>query len=184
MDSKMVKKAVEEAENSLKDKQVQEVKQIVLKTLEKINKLDKDIDGAKANVKDLEEQKKILRMDLDDMKEGRLDRIAERQEKDEKAKNVSVVIIIKEKETIIERDRSPWYWPYQVIWQYPHTFTTTPNVIQYADNTGGVYKQFSGTSNGLAYHGESYTSPTINCSVTKFSTIGAYDVNGNVVNLR
>lgn len=182
MTEAMIKKAVSEAEDSLKDKQIQEVKQIVLRTLEKIQNLDKDIDRAKVNVKDLEEQKKILRMDLDDMKEGRLDRIAERQEKDEKAKDVSVVIIIKEKEVI--HDRSPWYWPYQVVWQTPYVPTISPNVIQYADGNSGVYSSFAGTTNGLAYKGESYTSPAINCSVTKFSTIGTYDVAGNIINLR
>jgi len=182
MTSEMVKKAVEEAEDSLKEKQIQEVKQIVLKTLEKINKVEKDISKAKDRVKELEDQRKILRMDLDDMKEGRLDRIAERQEKDEEAKKVSVVIIIKEKETIIERDRSPWYFPYAITWQeyqpkvFGNQFQGAGDDIHYCGSGSNV--------TGLALGCSALTTVPINCSVAKFSTIGTYVVDGSIVNLR
>jgi len=176
MEKELVKQAVKEAENSLKDKQVAEVKQIVLKTLEKISRIDKEIDETKSDLKELEEQKKILRMDIEDLRDGRVDRIAERQEKDEKAKKVSVVIIIKEKEVI--REVSPWYMPYQVIWP-----TTIPS---YSSNA--VYCQTSnlGASsiNSVLTASNTYEPMEINCSVAKYSTIGTYDVDGKVINLR
>jgi TolA-binding protein len=178
MEKEIVKKAVREAENSLKENQIAEVKKIVLKTLEKINKLDKEIDETKAEIKELEEQRKILRMDLDDMKEGRLDRISERQAIDKKAKEVSVVIIIKEKETIIERDR--WHFPYQIIWQQPYvpTYPMQP-IVTYSDNSGDF-----NTTYGITSSASSLSEPIINCSVTKFATVGTYNVDGKVINLR
>jgi TolA-binding protein len=177
MEKEIVKKAVREAENSLKENQIAEVKKIVLKTLEKINKLDKEIDETKAEIKELEEQRKILRMDLDDMKEGRLDRISERQAIDKKAKEVSVVVIIKEKETIIERDR--WHFPYQIIWQIPYQSPNTFQPVIYSDNSGDF-----NTTYGITSSASSLSEPTINCSVTKFATVGTYNVDGNVINLR
>lgn len=185
MDKELVKKAVREAEDSLKDKQIEEVKRIVIKTLEKEKNLEKEIVGAKEKVKELEEEKKILKMDIDDLKEGRLDRIAERQEKDEKARKVSVVLIIKEKETIVERPYSPWYWPYVIIWEKPHI----PVYPQWTVYGGGTLCVDSYSSSGTDSLGNSWSCastslPTINCSVAKNATIGAYDINGTIINLR
>ena len=53
MEKELIKKAVNEAEESLKDKQIQEVKKIVLKTLEKIDSLDKQISSEKSKLKEL-----------------------------------------------------------------------------------------------------------------------------------
>ena len=109
MTEKLVKEGYELSEKELRDKQVTEVKKIALKTLEKIDDITKKRDK-------LSEEIKILKMDIDDLKEGRLDRIAERQEKDEEAKKISVVVIIKE---VVREVVNPWYWPYRVVWQYP-----------------------------------------------------------------
>ena len=51
MDKELVKQAVKEAEDSLKQKQVDEVKKIVLKTLEKEKDIEKEIAEAKDKVK-------------------------------------------------------------------------------------------------------------------------------------
>jgi regulator of replication initiation timing len=179
MEKEMIKKAVREAEDSLKQKQYEEVKKIVVKTLEKERKLEKEIADAKQEVKELEEQKKILKMDIDDLKEGRLDRIAERQEKDEKARKVSVVLIIKEKETIVERPMSPWYWPYVIVWEKP-TYPSYPITV-YGGSSSGAYIDSLG--NQVTYTCSS-NFPTITSSVAKDATIGAYEVNGSIVNLR
>jgi TolA-binding protein len=177
MEKEIVKQGVKLAEEQLRDKQVEEVKKIVLRTLEKIDKIDKEISDAKEKVKDLEETKKILKMDIDDMKEGRIDRIAERQEKDEKAKNTSVVIIIKEKETVIEKERPIpyWYYPYQVIWKTEYnTYPIGGGLIG-----GNIGNNFIGYSSSIDSGALS-----INCSVAKFATIGTYNVDGSVINLR
>jgi hypothetical protein len=158
-----VKEGFALAEKEMREKQVTEVKKIVLKTLEKIKEQEKIRDTASKKVK-------ILKMDIDDLKDGKIERIVERQEKDEEAKNTSVVIIIRE--TV--NNYSPWFVPYRVIWQEPvyhyggSTLTTTGNNFwQYAQSANAV--------NAYA---------TINCSAAKDSTIGAYNVEGTIVNLR
>ena len=184
----IVKKAFSEAENELKEKQVEEVKQIVKKTLEKLDKL-------KEKKKDLDEQIKVLKMDIDDLKEGKLDRIVERQEKDPDAKKTSVVIIEK---VIIKERETPnyWYWPYHIRWNTPFY---NDNVV-YCDNTADNTLTFSSgttttnlsctTSNALTYDGQKFSNgvefemPQINCSVAKDSVIGTYNVNGKTIHLR
>jgi hypothetical protein len=172
----VVKQAFAEAEKEARDNQVAEVKAIVKKTLEKLETVRKELKG-------LQEKERILKMDIDDLKEGRLDRIAERQEIDPEAKKVSVVVIIKEKEVI--REVSPWYWPYHVTWQIPapsypsHPFmngtviTSTGGLDLYASNTGKSNAVYTSNCNGM-----------LTCSVAKDAAIGAYEINGKVINLR
>jgi len=128
MDSKEIKKVVQQTEKELKEedkeKQIKKVKEIVKRTLEAIEK-------TKSEKSVVDKRLKYLKMDLDDLKEGRLDRIEERQVKDPEAKKTSVIVIIKEKEVIREREvpypvyPSPWYWPYNITWQYPYWWTNT-----------------------------------------------------------
>jgi hypothetical protein len=160
-----VKQGYELAEKELKDSQVQEVKKIVLKTLEKIKEQEKIRDEASKKVK-------ILKMDIDDLKEGKIERIVERQEKDDEAKDTSVVIIIRE--TV--NNYSPWYVPYRVVWQEPIPYCPMP-ITYTSTNSLSNFAAFSQATSGNSY-------ATINCSTAKDSTIGAYDVDGTVVNLR
>ena len=164
--SEIAKKAWDLATKESEEKQVQEIKKIVTETLKKL-------DGVKAQIKELQEEKKILELDIDDLKEGKLDRIEERQEKDPKAKKVSVVVIIKEKETIRE-NYNPWFIPYHTIWQteYVNTVPFKQNQF-YCTSDAGPTLELSSLSNG-----------TINCSVAKSAAAGAYDVGGHIVNLR
>jgi regulator of replication initiation timing len=185
-EKEIAKKAFAEIEEEKTNKAVKQVKEIVTKTLEKL-------DTVKKEIKKLQDEEKVLKMDIDDLKEGRLDRISERQEKDPEAKKVSVVVIIKEKEVI--RETSPWYWPYQVVWQIP---TYTPpifpplnpiygggNNICYTTTTAG-----NGYSSSFAASSSGNTTATlscgdvINCSVAKNATIGTYDIQGHIVHLR
>jgi len=183
MTEDVVKKGYKEAEKSLKEAQVAEVKNIVTRTLEKLDSVRKDI--AK-----LREEEKILKLDIEDLKGGRLDRISERQNKDPEAKKISVVLIIKEK-TII-REQSPWYQPYTVVWQDPvrvadiHHFPNT-FVPMCENNTFEITADNTVMDNGdggAFYSSSDAVVPTISCSVAKDSTIGAYNVSGHVVHLR
>lgn len=177
----VVKEGVEQAEKALRERQVAEVKKIVLKTLEEIDSLDR-------NISKLQEKRKVLKMDLDDLKEGRLDRIAERQETDEKAKQASVVIIIREKEVI--REVGPWYWPYQVIWQVPQPIYPSVNIPSvwtadmpapqvFVTSTNGVSRPGAITSDAI-----DVTGTVISCSVAKDSAPGAYKLEHGIVHLR
>jgi len=181
MTEKTVKEGYQLAEKELKDKQVQEVKKIVLKTLEKLNEKQKE----KIT---LEEEIRLLRMDIDDLKEGRLDRIQERQEKDAKAKQTSVVIIIKEKEVV--REYTPWYQPYRVIWQTPLPSFPIQH-FYYADNSKAERVYMSNCTSGVemsaltcADSAPIETTCFISNCVAKDFTMGAYEIEGKVVNLR
>lgn len=158
MTNKDYENAYSSAENELKEKQINEVKEIVKNTLI-------ELDKAKKQKEKIEEKIKYLKMDLDDLKAGKLSLIEERQEKDPKAKDYSVVIIVKEK---IVREVSPWYVPYQVIWNYPsYSFGWS--------NSGGDASCYAITTGGCS---------TINNSVAKDYCLGVYDINGHSVNFR
>lgn len=155
------KRAVELAENELREKQIAEVKEIVKNTLDEISKVDSDIDK-------LQEKKKYLKLDLEDLKEGRLDRIEERQQKDPKSKKYSLVIIIKERERVVERTPY-WYVPYHVEWNN----TVAPHTV-YCQTTAGSScgcetSSFSGSLNG---------------SIARDFVPGTYVIGDKIVHLR
>jgi len=154
MTKDIVKEGYELAEKELKERQIQEVKKIVTCTLEKIHNLEK------ARV-DLTEKIKIIKKDLDDLKLGKLDLIAERQEKDEKAKEVSVVVIIKEKEII--RETSPWYIPYRIEWPSPSF--PLPQPVVWCGTGSIITSNTSNTTGNFCY---------INNSIAKQASVGTY----------
>lgn len=178
--SEIAKKAWDLATKESEEKQVQEIKKIVTETLKKL-------DDVKSRIKELQDEKKILELDIDDLKEGKLDRIEERQQKDPKAKKVSVVVIIKEKETIREVS-NPWFIPYRTIWQTEYT-NINPDYgmpvvtcdAQYRKSlalpVGDNVVEFSSALGNSGWG-------TINCSVAKNAAAGAYDVGGHIINLR
>jgi len=109
-DEKIIKEAYDFAQkeiNEEREKKIrEEVKKIVKGTLEKIEILNE-------KKKELEKEIKILKQDLDNLKEGRLDLILERQTVDEGAKEVSVINII-EIVNVPPIPISPWKRPYDV----------------------------------------------------------------------
>jgi len=172
MTKETVKQGFDAAEKALKEKEIEQVKMITLKTLEKIDTLSKEKDDLKKKERDIDDKNKILKLDVDDLKEGKLEKIIERQNVDPLAKKVSVVLIIKEKEVI--REVPYWYWPYQVVWQEP---IYTNELKPFNDNT--IY--FQNTDNFPATC-TNYT--TINCSTAKNYTEGTYNVFGHIVHLK
>jgi len=169
MNKEVVKEGYEQAEKEVRENQVKEVKEIVKKTLEKL-------DDVQCQIRKLKEEEKILKMDIDDLKEGKIDRIVERQEKDPKAKETSVVMVIKEKEVIRETS-NPWYWPYQVVWNEPYVPAWRTNTVYC---TGG---NSIGLSDGSTFSAHGNVA-TITSSIAKDSVKGAYDIHGQVVHLR
>lgn len=167
MEKEIVKQAFVEAEKSQREKQIDEVKAIVTKTLEKIKTMDIEIDNVKIDLKDLEEKKKLLKLDIDNLKEGRLDLIQERQEKDPRAKGNSVIIVIKETTRIKEIPvpyTSPWYYePYSITWTSRNTLTS------------------GSTATNINYIN---TNVALNGSISKFATPGTYTVEGTIINLK
>ena len=168
MEKKDIKKAYESAENELKEKQISKVKEFVKRTLEKLEILKKD-EG------EIKEKIRVLKLDLDDLKEGRLDRIEERQKKDKNSEKVSVARIIKKEVIEHHYHSSPWYVPYIIEWNIP-VITTTPNV--YCDATS---TNFCLTSSATS----SYTNGiTVTNSVAKDSCAGTYLIGDHIVHFR
>ena len=117
---KQVTESTEKAFQAKKDDAKKEmIRQIVQRTLERIDELDKEI-------KELEDQRKILKLDLEDLKNGKLNLIEERQKVDEKARKISLVII---KEVVKEYVPTPWYQPYFVDWNPTYVDLTWCGVV-------------------------------------------------------
>jgi len=104
MKKELARKGYELAQKEFRKKQIEKVKEIVMKTLEKLEDLKKQ-------KKEIEEKIRILKMDIEDLKQGRFDRILERQEKDKKAKEISVVKIEKKDNNDYSFDVSYSYYP-------------------------------------------------------------------------
>jgi len=89
----------------IKAKQVAAIKEAVRLTFEKIEELEKDKNTIQNRIK-------IYKHDLFDLKDGRLDRILERQSLDANARSISVITIAKSINQAI--NTSPWYEEYVV----------------------------------------------------------------------
>jgi hypothetical protein len=171
MNKEACKKAVREAEKELEDKQVEELKRVIKSTLLKIKELDTEI-------KEKQEEKRILKLDIDDFKDGRLDRIEERQAKDKKAKKIAIVRVIR-KEVHHHYDR--WYTPYVLTWNTPY------NPF---DNTvfcgKGASQDLTFSSSGNSGGGQSFgaSSFTMNNSIAHDNVAGTYLVSDKPVHLR
>lgn len=110
------KEAFKEAEKELLEKKVKEVKGYILETLERIE--DKKKDKAK-----IEEELRILKLDLEDLREGKFERIKERIDKSKVAKEVTV------------------YIHYPVI-----TYPLKESGFRWLDNTAGTYMLNNGNT--------------------------------------
>ena len=171
MDKNFAKEGFEKATDELKENQIAEVKKVVLKTLEKIAGKTKERDK-------LSDEIRLLKMDIDDLKAGKIEHIVERQEKDPKAKEVAVVIIIKEKEI---KEISPWYWPYKIIWQPAPVYGSgLTSKLTFCDSANTLTTNASG--NFASY------SATDDCCITnsaaKDGVVGSYTIENKVVHLR
>jgi len=143
-----IKKAVQLAEKELEETKIGFLKDMVKKTLEAIENLTKEKNK-------LEEEIKVLKMDIDDLKAGRLDKIEERQNTSELAKRTSK-ISVKEKEIQIPSQIHSYlpYWQriYSVtpLYYEATTWTSDGNTVTFcssdcATNVSGTYQLGSGT---------------------------------------
>ena len=152
----IAKQVFKELEEEERQQQINDLKLIVKKTLEKLEKKKE----AKA---ELDKEIKILKNDLNDLKEGRLDKIKERQDIDKKAKEVSVIII---KEKIIQKD------PPIPVWKTPYTWVWNNSIC---DNFIGY-----STAN-LTYTADNCTTHLLSCNVAKNNTGGTYKLDNDEI---
>jgi len=126
----IVKEGVKLAENEMKEEEIKRIKIIVKTTLEILKQKEEQRQK-------LDEEIRILKRDLEDMKDGRIDRIKERQDIDPKAKEASIIII---KEKIIEKQVSvPWYIPWEIEIKPQYTPYVPPWWCTAADNLQITY---------------------------------------------
>ncbi len=92
-------------ENRLEEK-VALIKSMVTNTLENLDDVETQIDT-------LQKKKATLKRDLNDLKEGRLDRIEERQKIDQQ-NSIFSAFLIEKKIVVAGNDVSHWYIPYLV----------------------------------------------------------------------
>lgn len=118
MDNKKIsKEALAELEKEKAEKTKEEFKQYFKDTLQ-------EIEIQKKNKETIEEKIRILNKDLDDLKNGDLEKIKERQDKSELAKQTSRVIIKKMTVKVIQEP--DWYkGTYPVI--IPMDYTNYPS---------------------------------------------------------
>ena len=169
MDKEKAKKAAELAEKELKEeeeqKQIDLIKKAIKQTLEAIKTKEKE--RTKLN-----KEIKTLKQDIDNIRAGRLDLIAERQEKDEEAKKTSIIEVVKE---VHHHHYDRWYEPYRIIYKEPYWTTycgsTTADLTCYGTTTLTDSNDLSLTT-------------AVNCSIAKGASAGTYKLdNGDCVTL-
>jgi len=161
MDNEKAKKAAELAELELQKEEEQQqidlIKKAIRQTLEAIKSKEKDRDK-------LNKEIKTLKQDIDNIRAGRLDLIAERQEKDEEAKRTSVIEIVRE---IHHHHYERWYEPYKITWN-PYWNQIYCDSVDMPVTTYGssTYGTFGNTSNTY----------TLTNSIAKDSYAGTYQL--------
>lgn len=153
MTQELVKEGFKLAEQELKEEEKMHIKDVVKATLEKLRKKETE-------KHEIDEEIKILRKDLEDMKDGRVDRIKERQDIDMKAKEVSVIII---KEKIIEKQVPLWYYPW-IIEIKPQFVPICQTFISGATASSNVFNAPSLTFTSTNSNVHMYTSGTYQLS--------------------
>ena len=161
MEEDLVKQGFQKAKEELRQEQIKHVKEIAKRTLKKIDLITKERDEANSKLA-------ILKKDIQDLKEGRLDRIEERQKKDPLALKTSVAMIVKEpRESVKEAHHhyydDRWYWPYRITWMPQLPYYDSMGTI--VTNTSGIELQTTGIQSDAF---------TLNCSVAKDYTAGTY----------
>ena len=169
-----MKDVVVQTENEHK-KKLKEAKEAQIKEI--VQDLLNSIEKTKDKIRKLSEEKKALETSLDDLKSGRLDKLAELLEKNPVAKEVIRVEIHK----IIEKEYVPYPAPY-----VPYTPWTQPWKITYGwpeDNS----KFYCGTDPMLLAGGQAggyATSASFTAGEVKNAAIGTYCVGGGSVSIR
>lgn len=124
--------------DEIKQKQISGIKEIVQRTFEQLEALEKTRSS-------IQEEIRILKHDLFDLKDGRLDRILERQGMNENIDKISVLKISK----CLNAGRpatNPWYEEYEISYEVdgiPITFKLTNSFSK--AHAAGSYKLKDGS---------------------------------------
>lgn len=147
----LIQQGVAEAEKEAQEKEIAHIKEITKRYLS-------DIQEYKTKEESIKEKRKILEAELTDLKNGRLDKIKERQEADERCREVSPIIIVAINNNY---PLKPWLNEYYINWRLPET-TAYP--------VGGYTTTCS--SNAV-----------LTGSACQIIATGAYNIGGEIINL-
>ena len=167
-----------ELQKEEEQKQINLIKKAIKQTLEAIKAKEKDRDK-------LNKEIKTLKQDIDNIRAGRLDLIAERQEKDEEAKRTSIIEVVKEKE-VHHHHYDRWYEPYRITWKpyWNEVYcgsTTTDISGSYTTFTSG---SLTATTDDMGCVIVETISMAVNCSIAKDAYAGTYQLDsGDCVTL-
>lgn len=141
-----IKEAFSQALKEKEEERIRYYKEIVKQYLNKLETLQKDH-------RELVKKIQVIKRDLKDLSQGRLDRIEERQKLDPEAKNTSILIVdgIDTNATVTV----PWKMPYECSWTYNATTLPSNEMKSITDeitltgsfcqnNTSGAYQLDSG----------------------------------------
>ena len=131
---KILKQAFQDANKDLENNKLAHYKQIIKNLLEKKISLEKEGD-------EIGEKIRIIKNDIDDFKDGRLDKVEERHRINKEADKVApikITIINNNQKTIFPTQ--PWKWDYNVIWDINPNFY--PNINNY-NYCGTTYANFT-----------------------------------------
>jgi len=156
------KKAAELAEKELEkeeeEEQISLIKKAIKQTLEAIKEKEQ-----RRTI--LNKEIKTLKQDIDNIRAGRLDLIAERQEKDDAAKKTSIIEVVKEVHHYHYHDR--WYEPYWIKIKEPCYCKAK---TYYGDTMTEAVDDYT------IYSVPSTSAFTANCSMAKGAYAGTYQL--------
>ena len=177
MTSEQTRKVVEATEKDFQEKKQEavkeKIKEIVTEYLKRIDNLDTKID-------ELQEEKKQLKLTLEDLKTGKLDVLKERLEKDPRAKKINVIEII-ELHQHNHTHLNPLYQPWEIHY-HPVPMPAYPQPTLYCEG----YNLDTNTSIGILNGGGNTVGLSFNASSAdcKNYTVGTYLINSSTVNFR
>ena len=160
------KSHTEEKQNVIKEKIQEIVKEYLIK-----------VDNLVKRISELQDERKQLRLTLDDIKLGKLGLIEDRIKKDDKARKVNIIEITE----IHNHNYPPYLQPYVVT--MPAIAWPGQNPIVYCSggNAGGYSPIGSSGSAQAEVIGTSFTTTGADC---KNYAVGAYTINGESVHFR
>ena len=160
------KEAFQSAEQEIEEKSIAQLKQTIKQILQK----KKDLENSRD---ELDEEIKLLKQDIDDFKAGRLDKVKERHECDERAQNIFPLTINIIRQEIVTK---PWTWTYQV---FPMVVPPSNTLI----GSSGNYYTTAGTSVMISSDTTNANAIYLTGNTAQAFTSGIYNLNGGIVNL-
>lgn len=152
----LIQQGVAEAEKEAQEKEIAHIKEITKRYLS-------DIQEYKTKEESIKEKRKILEAELTDLKNGRLDKIKERQETDERCREVSPIIIVAINNNY---PLKPWLNEYYINWRLPENTAYTIGETLLGLNTTTC------SSNAV-----------LTGSACQIIATGAYNIGGEIINL-